>query len=366
MGKSSGGGGSQTTTQKVEYPAWVDAAAQKNLDLADQLATKPYTGYAGQLLANIDPYTKNAQTALLNLANTNNYDVPLNAATNQLVSDIGYTPTSLSANTVGRSAVRELDPTMLNKRTADLMNPYTNTVIDNTIKDMDKSRIQALQLTGDKAIAANAFGGDRHGLMEAQVNKDFVDSVGNMSANLRNSQYNNAMNAALASGQYDAGQDAQIALANQKAAQDTAQFNQTTGLDAMKARLAGTSMLPSAVSAERQNQIADASILENVGAFNQNRSQQELDLAYSKYLEEQNYPRDMLNLRVQALGGTPYGSTTTGIQPTQGSNPIAGAMGGAMMGASLGSMMAPAGATGLAAVGGLPFLLGGAALGLLS
>lgn len=44
-------------------------------------------------------------------------------------------------------------------------------------------------------------------------------------------------------------------------------------------------------------------------------------------------------------------------------NPLSGALGGAALGAGLGSLMAPAGATGLAAVGGWPFLLGGALLG---
>lgn len=44
-------------------------------------------------------------------------------------------------------------------------------------------------------------------------------------------------------------------------------------------------------------------------------------------------------------------------------NPLAGALGGAALGAGVGSMTAAAGATGLAAVGGWPFLLGGALLG---
>jgi hypothetical protein len=55
-------------------------------------------------------------------------------------------------------------------------------------------------------------------------------------------------------------------------------------------------------------------------------------------------------------------------QGGQASQPIyknqgAGVLGGAMSGAALGSMMAAPGATGLAAVGGWPFLLGGALLG---
>lgn len=486
-----GGGGSSTTTSKVEYPEWVDKAAKENLALAGDLANKPYNPYSGKLLADISPYSNEAQRNLLNLARSGLGYAETARATDQLMSDMRYSPASIGASTfnaptmgagsmsaprmnavnmsagsmnapmmnaasmnaanINRGAIDELSPANINARTNALMNPYQQNVIDATVKEMNDARLQTLAQTGDQAQAANAFGGSRHGIMEADVNSDYINNVGAMTANLRNQGFNTAQQAALQSGQFDAGVDQAVALANQqsqnlagqqnlsalmqarannqqagltanqqnlaalmqaraanqqagmtagannqsaqltanqqnlaadmqarqanlasqldaaKANQtsinDTNQFNVQAGLDAQKQRMLASSMVPTAVQAERGLRTADASQLENIGLYNQNRQQQELDLAYNKWLEAQNYPRDMLNLRVQALGGTPYGSTTTGVQPVQGSNPLAGAMGGAMMGATLGSMMAPAGATGLAAVGGAPFLLGGALLG---
>jgi len=77
------------------------------------------------------------------------------------------------------------------------MNPYTGQVIDKTMADMDRSRQMIQDQNGAAATAAGAFGGSRHGLVEAETNRGYADQVGQMSAGLRQSGYQNAQQAAM-------------------------------------------------------------------------------------------------------------------------------------------------------------------------
>lgn len=113
----------------------------------------------------------------------------------------------------------------------DYMNPYTQNVIDTTMGDLDKARKMALNSTGAAATRGGAFGGDRHGIMEAQNNADFMDQVARSSAQLRNQGYQNAQNAAMGdinalnqSYASNAGMAQQAGLANQQAENARSQF----------------------------------------------------------------------------------------------------------------------------------------------
>jgi len=110
-------------------------------------------------------------------------------------------------NTPGQE-LYDYDPAMVDSATyqaaqlsdADIdqyMNPYTQNVIDTTMADLDKARLNALNSTGAAASRGGAFGGDRHGIMEAQNNADYLSQVARSSAQLRNQGYQNAQNAAL-------------------------------------------------------------------------------------------------------------------------------------------------------------------------
>ncbi len=77
------------------------------------------------------------------------------------------------------------------------MNPYTQNVIDNTMADLGRARDSAMNATGAAATRGNAFGGDRHAIMESQNNADYMRQAATTSANLRNQGFQNAQNAAM-------------------------------------------------------------------------------------------------------------------------------------------------------------------------
>lgn len=72
------------------------------------------------------------------------------------------------------------------------MNPFTDSVINNSLNDNERSRQMAINAGQADAIAASAFGGSRHGVADSLTNREFADSGNNMAANLRLQGYNNA------------------------------------------------------------------------------------------------------------------------------------------------------------------------------
>lgn len=101
------------------------------------------------------------------------------------------------------------------------MNQYTGQVINSAMGDMRRANQMALNDAGAAATAAGAFGGSRHGLVEAQTNADFARNAGQMAAGLRQDAFTNA--------QQMAGQDiatrTQVGLANAQNALNMGQFN---------------------------------------------------------------------------------------------------------------------------------------------
>jgi hypothetical protein len=129
------------------------------------------------------------------------------------------------------------------------MNPYTQNVIDSTMGDLDMARQNALNNTGVAASRGGAFGGDRHGIMEAQNNNDYMQNVARSSAQLRNQGFQNAQSAAM--GDVSAQNQAlssnaamaqQAGLSNQAAQNARDQFvGQTANQNAMQTALANQS-----------------------------------------------------------------------------------------------------------------------------
>lgn len=101
------------------------------------------------------------------------------------------------------------------------MNPYTQQVIGAAQGDLNRSRQMAMNDVGQQATAAGAFGGSRHGLVEAETNRGFADASADMSAGLRQAGYQNAQQMALAD------------IGNRMGAD---QFNAATGLQAQQMR----------------------------------------------------------------------------------------------------------------------------------
>ena len=251
---------------------------------------------------------------------------------------------------------------LANRDLSAYMNPYQDQVIDAAMNDLNRGRQMALNDTGAAATRGGAFGGDRHGIMEAQNNRDYMDQVARTSSQLRAQNYMNAQNMGMqdvgalnqqrasnaamaqqagltnqaaqnAAEQYNAG------VANQTAAQNAAATNawlaqqsQQQSAESMNQARVGAQMAgirAQQQQAQQANQMAAAQMLYGMGndRFNMGQSalnsmgqvgseidainQQLIDQQYQMFQNQQNAPLERYQSNLGALGALGGSGTQT-------------------------------------------------------
>jgi len=194
------------------------------------------------------------------------------------------------------------------------MNPYTDDVINRTMDDMNRMRgIQQVGIEGS-AAQAEAFGGSRQGLVESELNRNFMQQTGDMSANMRNLAYGQAANL---SGQ-DISNMMTSGFANQNAANQGGQFNA-----AMRNQQFGNMMEGAGALGDLSQQAfgfgQDITQQQSQsGLMQQALNQSILNQGSSLYSGYAQSPEQALQLRLQALGqmpGSQTGSSTQSSEP---------------------------------------------------
>ena len=71
-------------------------------------------------------------------------------------------------------------------------NPYESQVVQQSLDDLERSRLMSQNVGGAQASAANAFGGSRQGIAEAETNRAFADQAARTASGLRQTGYQNA------------------------------------------------------------------------------------------------------------------------------------------------------------------------------
>tara|TARA_R100000951_G_scaffold11246_1_gene9381 strand:+ start:6930 stop:7835 length:906 start_codon:yes stop_codon:yes gene_type:complete len=300
MGKSSGG--TQTTTSDIpeRYKDFVDSNLALAGTIANQNPNVPYVNPDGSPAERIAPFSPDQNAAF------------------SVVRGLGgqYQPTARAGTAATQAAINSVtDPSVLR---ANYMNPYTNDVINASIDDIRDERDKI----NETIRLRNPYGGgSRAALMEAQNNANYLDTVGQVTANARADGFNNASQLGQsASGQlFGAGSQ----LTNQ-AASDLAMGQQFAGA------------------------------LSGVGQQTQGLRQAVNDLRYSDFLDQINAPLRNLSIRQSAIGMTPMGSVTR--QPTQSGNTLGGTLGGLGSLISGGASLLGGPAAGIATKGLMSFI----------
>ena len=151
----------------------------------------------------------------------------------------GYGATGTSATGYGAASA---DPTssvnaqnvnagqLANRDLSAYTNQYEDQVVQQTLSDLGGAQEQQLNQMGAQATAANAFGGSRQGIAEAETRKGFADKAAQAVSGLRQAGFTQAQQMA----QQDIGTQQQAAMANQQAnlqaGTTNAQFGQQTNL----------------------------------------------------------------------------------------------------------------------------------------
>lgn len=281
-GKGGGGGGQQQSTTESKLDPEVKEKWITMYGKAEDIAADPYKGYGGDMLAGFTPEQKQSFAAYQSGIGTG--APALNQAVNTMTGLTGATPNNIQAHTVGNTL-------------QDYLNPYTDQVINQSIIGMDKGRQLAMNQMASDATAAGAFGGSRHGVAEAETNKNYFDSLSSMISKQKQAGYGQAMEQYMS----DLGQLTDV---------DT--LNQQAQLKGMGMQGQAAQLLAGLSGQQRDQTFGDAQVLGDIGAEQQSMNQAEMDLAYQQFLEELNYPKDQLTTLQSAFGQTPLqGMTTT-------------------------------------------------------
>ena len=285
----------------------------------------------------------------------------------------GYDP--MMSASFEKVRAQQLDPNSTDYQAAQFqqadldrfMNPYTGEVIDQSLADIERARLQQANQAAAQATAAGAFGGSRGALMEAEIARNALDQSASTAANLRNQGFQFAsqmgqqdvarrqqalqqnaqqqlqsylanQQSALQAGITNAQLGAQTSMANQQAANQAQQFGLTQGLQAALAN-------QGAGLQGAQQQFAAASGLGSLanlgfgmgndllagmyGAGELGRSvTQDLIGAYqNEFADLVNQPAYGANLIGAALGAGQAGSTTTTNNKPGWANTLIGILG---------------------------------------
>ena len=334
---SGGGGGSQNTvTSSQQIPQFEQDASQANQQLAQSIGAQPYPVYQGALIQGMDPLQSTGQAMAVNAAGAAQPD--LNAATGATTQALDPSGVygSVGAGAGAASTAQGLtDPNAVGA----YMNPYIQQALAPQISDLQLQLAQQQQGINTTATQANAFGDARQGSAQA----------------LQNYYGNQALNQLVGTGYNNAYTQAQSALGqaentNIAASQQYGNLANTLGQE-QNTQLTGGQDLSAIGQAQQATGITGANAVYSAGQQNQQLGQSELNAAYQQYLNQINWPTQMLNVQESALSNSPYNIATAVTLPQ--ANSVAQGFGGlsslaGLLGASGAGANAPFGGSAIA------------------
>lgn len=246
-------GGSNLQTVTTDIPAQYKDFANQALTVAGTVANQPYVQYQGPRIAG---WSGQQQQAFDQIAN----------------SDFGTGAMRDLTNYQSQTAAQNMDA---------YRNPYEQDVVNATMTDYKKGLQKGLAALGARGAAGNF--GSRQGVAEGVATAEALDALTRNIGNLRYQGFTTA--AGLGAGDADR-------------------------------NLSGAGLRLNAANSLSAAEQAKANMLMQAGAMQQGLDQSNLDLAYSDFLEQQNYPIRQLSIMQSALGQTPMGSVSRG--PAQG------------------------------------------------
>lgn len=224
------------------------------------------------------------------------------------------------------------DPSMVNapqtimSGISGYMNPYTQDVIDASMSDIQRQTDLQQMTNAATASKSGAFGGSRHGVVEALTNSEGQRNMANTAAQLRSQGFNTAaglagqdINNIMNSEQFNA---ASANTAGQFNAGAENAWNAAKGQDwlARAAGIAGTGGQMSSLAGQGFNFGQNIDQQQMVqGTLQQQLAQSIMDKSSGQYQDFASQPQSILNMALQSLGMNPLNQeNTTSGQYTPG------------------------------------------------
>ena len=269
-----GGGKGGTTTQTVTIPPEVLARYNAVNARAEGLADTPFKPYSNDPNAFVAPLTPTQQAGIANTNQAAGMAQP-------------YYGAATGMTIAGSQSVGQLTPEQIDK----YRNPYTQAVADTTFNNLRQQQAQEMQGATGNAIRAGAFGGDRSGLVAANMARQQQQGIAQAMAPIYQQGYQNSF-------QNAQGQQAVTASDLARLQQGGQQIG-GLGSAAQGAALQGAGAQLAAGQTQQQTDQAGKAAL------------------YNQFLQEQGYPFQIAQFLANIAMGTGAlsGSTTTTQAP---------------------------------------------------
>ncbi len=247
----------QTTTS--EYPTelkpFIKDIFGKAKGIEEQRSSQGYQPYTGPRIAG---FNQDQQDAFTGIRATQGASTPYFDAQETLI----------ERSTAGPSA----------ERTAQYMNPYTQNVVDQQLRELGRQGTQERQRIGAGAVGAGGFGGSRQAILEAEQMRNQGMRADDIQARGLNQAFNQAQQA--------------MAQADARGLQGAGMFGQ----------------MATQVPGQRFKELG---ALAGVGAADQTQQQRALDLGFQQFRDEYNFPMQTLNEYSSILRGFPLPANQT-------------------------------------------------------
>ena len=193
------------------------------------------------------------------------------------------------------------------------MNPYTESVIGETVKDIERQGNVARQRASGEAVGRGAFGGSRQGVQAAEVERAIQDAKSKATADLRARNYDQALAASSQAYQQAATRDLEAGRLMGGLGQSVGQLGGQFGtLGGQYGTLAGTTADIGRVYSALQP--ADLAFMTGVGEAERAYRQQMIDTARQEYQRPTEQALLPYTYAYGALSGTPSASVYSQTQ----------------------------------------------------
>jgi hypothetical protein len=285
------------TIQNV--PSWLSDYTQGLIARANQVAAEPYQAYQGPRVAGFSPYQTDAQTmARTNVGSWSPYtDAAKSGYEGALGGPGGLSQASPYLQSGTGSYTDQVDK---------YMNPYVENVIDrSTMLAQRKLQEQLMPAINSNFIKSGAYGSAGQQRATGQALRDVTGEL--------QSQSRAALSDAYGQGAQLHGTEAMRNLQAGQIAGDLYGQDMSTRLQASQ----GLGGLGQMIQSLRGT---DAASLAAAGADQQNQTQRNLDVAYSDFLQQRDYPRTQTDWMSNIIRGMPSMGGTTDTSSTGPSN----------------------------------------------
>ena len=318
MGKGSGGGQQPTRTTSVStsLPEYAEPFYTRLLDRTEAESNRPYEPFGGQRFAQFSPEQQESFDRAKEIGRSG---VPqaLRLGTLRAADAATYDATTAPTYTPGEFETGAFtDPGVA----AEYMNPFVENVIGAQRRRAEQ-RFDEDVLPGMRAQAVQrgAFGGSRAELQEGLARERLNERLLDQDAQLRATAVQQAQGAFMS--------DAERQLKKQQLADMARQTAGRHGLAGEELGLKAAAQLAQAGGLEQQYGLRAADVLRQVGEQRQAQEQQLLDIGYSDFLSEKDFPRQQLGYLSGIMHGvpvSPQSETSVYQRPPSGGQQLLG------------------------------------------